>query len=173
MIQHAGHKFEELKKFAQKQKDDLRQSAQPMPDAITKLDAAFANGKVMTGKVGARKASVNDTIRNTFQKLSKALDEREKGLLAQSSEIVTSKLTSLQIQMEEMMSLRNEISSCSAAISEAQRSHTDAQLLSVVSVLHARLQEVLNKFSVMALQLREDDTIAIRLRSWYLYGTCS
>ena len=64
MIQHAGHKFEELKKFAQKQKDDLSQSAQPIPDAITKLDAAIANGKVMTEKVGARKTSVKDTIRS-------------------------------------------------------------------------------------------------------------
>ena len=63
--------------------------------------------------------------------------------------------------MEEMTSLRDEISSCSAAIYEAQRSHTDAQLLSVVTVLHARLQEVMSKFSDMALQLREDDTIAI------------
>ena len=67
---------------------------------------------------------------------------------------MTSKLTCLQIQMEEMTSLRDEISSCRATISEAQRSHTDAQLLSVVTVLHARLQEVLNKFIDMALQLQ-------------------
>jgi len=100
-----------------------------MPNAITKLDAAIANGKVMTEKVGARKISVNDAIRNAFQELHKALDEREKALLGQTSEIAASKLTSLQIQMEEMTSLRDEITSCSAAISEAQRSHTDAQLL--------------------------------------------
>jgi len=143
VIQHAGHKFEELKKFAQKQKDDLSRSAQSMPNAITKLDAAIANGKVMTEKVGARKISVNDAIRNAFQELHKALDEREKALLGQISEIATSKLTSLQIQMEEMTSLRDEITSCSAAISEAQRSHTDAHLLSVVTVLHARLEELM------------------------------
>ena len=173
VIQHAGHKFEELKKFAQKQKDDLSQSAQPMPDAITKLDAAIADGKVMAEKVGTRKISMNDTIRNMFQELRKALDEREKVLLAQSSEIATSKLTSLQISMEEMTSLRDEISSCSAAISEAQSSHTDAQLLSVVTVLHARLQEVMNKFSVMALQLREDDTMTITVKTTALVSDIS
>ena len=75
IIEHTGHKFEDLTKYAQKWKDDLSQSAQSMPDAITKLDAAIADGKVMTEKVGARKISVNDGIRNTFQELLKALDE--------------------------------------------------------------------------------------------------
>ena len=173
IIEHTGHKFEDLTKYAQTWKEDLSQSAQSMPDTITKLDAAIANGKVMTEKVGTQRMSVNDAIRNTFQELHKALDEREKALLAQSSEIATTKLTSLQIQMEEMMSLRDEISSCSAAISEAQRSHTDAQLLSVVTVLYARLQEVMNKFSVMALQLQEDDTIAIAVKTTALVSDIS
>ena len=72
---------------------------------------------------------------SAYQELCKALDEQEKGLLAQSSEIATLKLTSLQIQMEEMASFQDEIISCCAAISDAQRSHMDAQLLSVVMVL--------------------------------------
>ena len=79
---------------------------------------------------------------SAFQELHKALDEREKALLAQNSEIATSKLTNLQLQMEEMASLRDEIIFCCTAISDAQRSHTDAQLLSVVMVLQTRLQEV-------------------------------
>jgi len=165
IIEHTGHKFEDLTKYAQKWKDDLSRSAQSMPEAITKLDAAIADGKVMTEKVGARRISVNDTIQNAFQELHKALDEREKALLGQISEIATSKLTSLQIQMEEMTSLRDEITSCSAAISEAQRSHTDAQLLSIVTVLHARLEELMNKFSVMPLQLQEDDAITTDVKT--------
>ena len=160
MIQHAGHKFEEIKNYAKKQKNDLNHSAQSLPDAITKLDKAIANGKAMTEKVGKRKVAVNDTNPNAFQELHKALDEREKALLAQNSEIATSKLTNLQLQMEEMASLRDEIISCCTAISEAQRCHTDAQLLSVVTVLQTRLQEVTKKFTTMTLQLREDDTIA-------------
>ena len=99
-------------------------------------------------------------IQSAFRELRKALDEREKALLAQNREIATSKLTSLQLQMEEMASLRDEIISCCAAISEAQKSHTDAQLLSVVTVLQTRLQELTKKFTTMTLQLREDDTIA-------------
>ena len=160
VIQHAGHKFEEIKNYAQKQKDDLKQSAQSMPDAITKLNEAIVNWKAMTEKVGKRKVAVNDTIQSAFQELRKALDEREKALLAQNSEMATSKLTSLQLQMEEMASLRDEIISCCTAISEAQRCYTDAQLLSVVTVLQTRLQELTKKFTAMTLQLREDDTIS-------------
>ena len=62
MVQHAGHKFEEIKNYAQKQKDDLKQSAQSVPDAITKLNKAIVNGKAMMKKVGKRKVAVNDTI---------------------------------------------------------------------------------------------------------------
>ena len=160
VIQHAGHKFEEIKNYAQKQKDDLNHSVQSMPDAITKLNEVIVNGKAMTEKVGKQKVAVNDTIQSAFGELRKALDEREKALLAQNSEIATSKLTSLQIQMEEMASLRNEMISCCAAITETQKSHTDAQLLSVVTVLQTRLEELMKKFSMMTLQLREDDTMA-------------
>jgi len=173
VIQHARHKFEEIKNYAQKQKDILNNTAQLMPDAITKLDEAIAIGKAMTGKVGKHKMAVNDTIRSAFQELRKALDEREKVLLAQSSEIATSKLTSLQLQMEEMASLRDEIDSCFAAISEAQRSHTDTQLLSVVMVLQTRLQELLKKFTAMTLQFQEDDTIAAVVKTTTLVSEIS
>ena len=117
--------------------------------------------------------AVNDTIQNAFQELRKALDKREKALLAQNSEIATSKLTNLQLQMEEMASLRDEITSCCAAISEAQRCHTDAQLLSVVTVLQTRLQELTNKFTTMTLQLREDDTISANLDTTSLLSELS
>ena len=172
VIQHAGHKFEEIKNYAQKQKDDLNHSAQSMPDAITKLNKAIVNGKAMAEKVGKRKVAVNDTIQSAFQELRKALDEREKALLAQCSEIATSKLTGLQLQMEEMASLRAEIISCRAAISEGQ-SHTDAQFLSVVMVLQARLQELIKKFTTMIPRLREDDTIATVVQTTTLVSEIS
>ena len=75
--------------------------------------------------------------------------------------------------MEEITSLRDEISSCSEAISEAQRSHTDAQLLSIVTVLHARLEELMNKFSVIPLQLQEDDTITTDVKTTSLVSEIS
>ena len=173
VIQHAGHKFEEIKNYAQKQKDDLYQSAQSMPDAITKLNKAIVNGKAMMEKVGKRKVAVNNTIQSAFQELRKALDDREKALLAQSSEIATSKLTHLQIQMQEMVSLRDKMISCCEAISEAQKTHTDTQLLSVVMVLQTQLQEVTKKFTAMTPQLREDDTIATVLNTTTLVSEMS
>ena len=173
VIQHAGHKFEEIKNYAEKQKDDLNWSAQSMPDAITKLDKAIVNVKAMTEKVGKRKVAVNNTIQSAFQELHKALDDREKALLAQCGEIATSKLTSLQLQMEEMVSLRDEIISCCAAISETQKSHTDAQLLSVAMVVQTRLQGVTKKFTTMTLQLREDDTMATVLDTTTLVSEIS
>ena len=173
VIQHAGHKFEEIKNYAQKQKDDLNHSAQSMPDAITKLNKAIVNGKAMTEKVGKRKVAVNNTIQSAFQELCKALDDREKALLAQSSEIATSKFNHLQIQMQEMVLLRDKMISCCEAISEAQKSHTDTQLLSVVMVLQTRLQEVMKKFTAMTPQLREDDTIATVLDTTTLVSEIS
>ena len=173
VIQHAGHKFEELNNFAQKQRENLNHSAQSMPDATTKLDEAIANGKVMIEKVGARKLLVNDMIQNTIQELHKALDERGKALLAQNSKITASKLTSLQLQMVEMASLKDEITSCCAAISEAQRSRTDAQSLSVVMVLQTRLQELMKKFGVITLQLRENDMVSTSLDTTSLLSELS
>ena len=173
MIQHAGHKFEELNSCAQMQRDNLKQSVQSMADSISKLDEAIADGKIMIDKVGARQLLVNDMIQNTVQELHRALDERGKALLAQSSKIAASKLTGLHLQMEEMASLRNKIISCCEAFSEAHRSHTNAQLLSVVMVLQTRLQELTKMFSAMTLQLQEDDTISANLDTTSLVSEMS
>ena len=107
----------------------------------------------MTEQVGKHRVAAKKTIQSAFQELHKAPDEREKALLAQCGETVTSKFTNLQIQMEEMASLQTETTSCCAAISETQKSHT------VVMVLQTQLEELMTKFTAMNLQLQEDDSL--------------
>ena len=71
MVQHAGHKFEEIKNYAQKQKDDLKQSAQSVPDAITKLNKAIVNGKAMMEKWENAKWQLMTPFRMLFKSSAK------------------------------------------------------------------------------------------------------
>ena len=159
------HTCEDLNEVAQKQKDDLSQNVLPIADAIKKLNEAIANGQVMSEKVEQRKAEVNGSIQSAFQELHNAQEKRKEDLLDQSRMLAKFKSTKLNIQMKELASLRNAISFCSVAISEAQTNYTDAQLLSVFPVLQTRLQELMKKFSVMDLQLQVDDTVTTNLET--------
>jgi len=159
------HTCEDLNKVAQKQRDDLSQNILSIVDAIKKLNEAIANGQVMSEKVEQRKAEVNGSIQSAFQELHNAQEKRKEELLDQSRMLAKIKSTKLNIQMKELASLRNDIRFCSEVICEAQKKYTDAQLLSVVTVLRTRLQELMKKFSAMDLQLQDDGTVTTVLET--------
>ena len=159
VIQHQGHKFQELKKFSSNKKQEVVKSVESLPDAVEKLEKTIASGKETKQDVATQKKSVDESIEEAFGELEKALHERKNELLAKSSEISTAKETSLTIQLEELTSLKDQMVACTAVVAEVQESYNDTELLSVVTTLQTRVQELTQRFDKTPLKLREDSTL--------------
>ena len=163
LIQHRGHKFEELNKLSQKKRVEIKESVQTMPDSITKLEETLANGMNTKKELKVSKEAVDDQIRKAFKEMREELNRKEKALLAKSSEISTAKETSLTIQLEELTSLKDHMVACTAVVAVVQESYNDTELLSVVTTLQTRVQELTQRFDKTSLKLREDGKILLAI----------
>ena len=163
LIQHRGHKFEELNKLSQKKRVEIKESVQTMPDSITKLEETLANGMNTKKELKVSKEAVDDQICKAFKEMREELNRKEKALLAKSSEISIAKETSLTIQLEELTSLKDHMVACTAVVAEVQESYNDTELLSVVTTLQTRVQELTQRFDKTSLKLREDGKILLAI----------
>ena len=163
LIQHQGHEFEELNKLSQKKRIKIKESVQTMPDSITKLEETLANGMNTKKELKVSKEAVDDQIRKAFKEMREELNRKEKALLAKSSEISTAKETSLTLQLEELTSLKDQMVACTAVVAEVQESYNDTELLSVVTTLQTRVQELTQRFDKTSLKLREDGKILLAI----------
>ena len=165
VIQHQGHKFQELKKFSSNKKQEFVKSVESLPEAVKKLEKIIASGKETKQDVATQKKSVDESIEEAFGELEKALHERKNELLAKSSEISTAKETSLTIQLEELTSLKDQMVACTAVVAEVQERYNDTELLSVVTTLQTRVQELTQRFDDTSLKLREDSSILLTVNT--------
>ena len=163
LIQHRGHEFEELNKLSQKKRIKIKESVQTMPDSNTKLEETLANGMNTKKELKVSKEAVDDQIRKAFKEMREELNRKEKALLAKSSEISTAKETSLTLQLEELTSLKDQMVACTAVVAEVQESYNDTELLSVVTTLQTRVQELTQKFGETPLELRENGKISLAI----------
>ena len=163
LIQHRGHEFEELNKLSRKKRVEIKESVQTMPDSITKLEETLANGMNTKKELKVSKEAVDDQIHKAFKEMREELNRKEKALLAKSSEISTAKETSLTIQLEELTSLKDQMVACTAVVAVVQESYNDQELLSVVTTLQTRVQELTQRFDETPLKLREDGKILLAI----------
>ena len=163
LIQHRCHEFEELNKLSQKKRVEIKKSVQTMPDSITKLEETLAKGISTKKELKVSKEAVDDQIRKAFKEMREELNRKEKALLAKSSEISTAKETSLTIQLEELTSLKDQMVACTAVVAVVQESYNDQELLSVVTTLQTRVQELTQRFDETPLKLREDGKILLAI----------
>ena len=163
LIQHRGHEFEELNKLSQMKRVEIKKSVQTMPDSITKLEETLAKGMSTKQELKVSKEAVDNQIRKAFKEMREELNRKEKALLAKSSEISTAKETSLTIQLEELTSLKDQMVACTAVVAIVQESYNDQELLSVVTTLQTRVQELTQRFDKTSLKLREDGKILLAI----------
>ena len=163
LIQHRGHEFEELNKLSQKKRVKIKKSVLTMPDSITKLEETLVKGMSTKKELKVSKEAVDNQIRKAFKEMREELNRKEKALLAKSSEISTAKDTSLTIQLEELTSLKDQMVACTAVVAVVQESYNDQELLSVVTTLQTRVQELTQRFDETPLKLREDGKILLAI----------
>ena len=162
---HQGHKFEEVNTFLTRQKQSVfaKNVTERLMKNVDQLEESIKNGKSMHEKILTSKKSVNEAIGTAFDELVNTLLKRKEELLAKSSEISTAKETSLTLQLEELTSLKDQMVACTAVVAEVQESYNDTELLSVVTTLQTRVQELTQRFDNTSLELREDDVLLLAL----------
>ena len=159
LSKHPGHRVEDLLDFVQRQKNVFCDDVRDMPDMIQKLDDLMNTGRTVCDNIKSREVSIDESISKVFEELHQALDMRKSALLQQCAEIVTSKLECLTDQIEELSLLKSSIITCNEFVTTSKEHFDVSEFVSILTILHKRIDTIKRKVRSTSMHLREDDMI--------------
>ena len=170
VIKHRGHEFEELTKHATQQKRKISEGMELLVQAEIKLRESIKEAKAEIDKIEEKRKEVDGKIEEEYRQLEAALKTRKRELLAKSKEISTTKLTGLGIQIDELTSLKHQITSCNSAVTNINDNFSDAEVLAIITPLLAQLSRLSERFKKQTLELAESDTLIVEMDSNKVQG---
>ena len=146
-------------------KEEILQNTKELPEKNTQLEKLIRAINEAKKKLKVRKEKVDSIIQEAFCRLRQLIDQREKTLLAENSEISTAKETRLSIQQESLQHLLESMSHCHSLASIATSQYTDVQLLSIAQTLQDRADSLKQQFTNTSLDLSETPDISVEVNT--------
>ena len=164
---HSNHSTAVLKISEQvvQTKEEILQNMKELPEKNTQLEKVIRAINEAKKKLKVCKEKVDSIIQEAFCRLRQLIDQREKALLAENSEISTGKETRLSIQQESLQRLFESMSHCHSLSSIATSQYTDVQLLSVAQTLQDRADSLKQQFTDTSLDLSETPNISVEVNT--------
>ena len=170
VLKHQGHKFEELTKHVTQQKQKITEGMELLVQAEIKLGESIKEAKAEIDKINEKRKEVDGKIKEEYRQLEAALKTRKRELLAKSKEISTTKLTGLSIQIDELSSLKDQITSCNSIVTTIAN-FSDTEVLAIITPLLAQLSRLSKRFTKQMLEPAESDTLTIEMDLNKVHGT--
>ena len=155
VIDHAGHKYEFVKKSAAQCKQKLREGLLPLNEIHGGMSDAMEKIEVTKIEIQDQGTFVATTIKNSFAKLHQILNEREQALLSKASGLVQRKLESLSAQEKNLKLASAEIQSLGEFVEQNLQNATDEEVMSVHTQILSRLEEERQKHAQLDLEITE------------------
>ena len=152
-IEHSGHTCNRIEKVSEKEKVNLQTLLRAAEGAKAKLEGASGKGGKVIQQLKQQQKEVEKKIRSTFRTLLMVtLSEREKSLLAQTSEISLGKQTALTMQGEELQQLHKDIAEACELIKVATQVYNPAEMLSAKGLMTNKLQQLMKCYEAVSLE---------------------
>ena len=164
---HSNHSTTVLKISEQvvQTKEEILQNTKEFPEKNTQLEKVIRAINEAKKKLKVCKEKVDSIIKEAFCRLRQLIDQREKALLAENSEISTGKETRFSIQQESLQRLLESMSHCHSLASIATSQYTDVQLLSIAQTLQDRANSLKQQFTNTSLDLSETPDISVEVNT--------
>ena len=152
MIDHAGHKYEFVKKAAPEVRKKLTEQATPLKELAFGIQEAVAEVKSTKVAVEANGVSVADQINGYFQQLQAILEERRQQLLTELSQMLKKKVESLCAQEKNMSLSLATVQSLTDFVERTLANASDEEVVTMQAQVLSRIEgEVAKQKRGMAL----------------------
>ena len=160
---HAGHKFEFVKKSAPQCKKTVKESLVPLAKIQTNLSAATREVEKVEREVSEQHKSVAGTIEQSFKQLHEILHKREKQLLDRASELKQQKLDNLGAQKKGFALATSEIQGLVEFVERSVENATDEEFMSLQQHIQGQIQEQCAKHEHVNLIPAEVANVGVRV----------
>lgn len=159
LTKHGGHNMEDLSSFVGREKMGVCESVREMPDIVARLDSLIKSARAVAESIKTREKSIGSDMKKVFLELHRHLDDREAVLLKQCSNISHTKVSALNLQVEQFTSLKNAIVTGTKFVNRSSDRYNIPEFVSIISTLHSRIADTKNKVKHTPMELSEDDVI--------------
>ena len=160
---HAGHKFEFVKKSAPQYKKTLKESLGPLAKIQTNLSAATREVEKVEMEVSDQHKAVAGTIEQSFKQLREILHNREKQLLVCASELKRQKLNNLGAQKKGFALATSEIQGLMEFVERSVENATDEEFMALQQHIQEQIQEQCAKHERINLLPAEVANVSVRV----------
>ena len=160
---HAGHKFEFVKKSAPQYKKTVKGSLAPLAKIQTNLSAATREAEKVEREVSEQHKVVAGTIEKSFSQLYEILHKREKQLLDRASELKQQKLDNLGAQKKGFALATSEIQGLVEFVERSIANATDEEFMSLQQHIQEQIQEQCAKYEHINLIPAEVANVGVRV----------
>ena len=164
---HSNHSTAVLKISEQvaRTKKEILQGTERLPEKMTQLKKTMKTISETKKKLKVYKEKVDNIIQEAFCRLRQLIDQREKALLAENSEISNAKEAHLSTQQKSIQHLFESMSHCHSLSSIATSQYTDVQLLSIAQTLQDRADSLKQQYTNTSLDLSETPDISVKVNT--------
>ena len=142
---HAGHKYEFVKKAAPAIKQKLAERLVPLKEVRVNLCDANKSVKSTKSDIESQGASAVDKIEQSFQQLHDLLEQRKREMLEEASSLVKAKLDALSVQEKGIDMASGMIQSLVDFVERNIENATEEELMDVHTQLLNRIDEETKK----------------------------
>ena len=165
IINHKDHVVTEVSKHVDSNKATVNESIQGFQVAQQQLKKVLISGDEIKKKIKVCKNEIDTIIHQRFATLQQLLHEREKAMLAQSSEVANTKEACLSRQLDRIQHLLETMTYCHNLVTSAVGEYNDVELLSVAHTLQTRANQLQQEFSKTSLEICELPTISVDINT--------
>ena len=163
---HAGHKYEFVKKAAPAIKQKLSERLVPLKEVRVNLCDANKSIKSTKSDIASQGASAVDKIEQSFQQLHDLLEQRKREMLEETSSLVKGKLDALSVQEKGIDMASGMIKSLVDFVERNIENATEEELMDVHTQLLNRIDEETKKHQQSSGELEpvEEADIVVEVR---------
>ena len=141
-LAHKDHGVTELSTVAEAHRGEMRGTLQHVQDTLA--DAFGANQKKMEQvEVSTHEGEL--AIKQAFEQLHEALEERKKALLSELGTIALTQTTGLTLQKEQLEKIQQDISHYPEVTSHILQTHTDHEVVAMGGLVPTELKAIIKK----------------------------
>ena len=137
-------------------------------EMASKLTSAIGANDKMAEQVETSRENATLLIHQAFEQLHQAIEERKKTLLSEMEAISLSKTTTLTLQKEQLMKLKDEIGRYTEMTSHIFQTHTDHEVVALGDLLPTELKATLKKVGGVSLTPSQSSDIHVTLQTDFL-----
>ncbi|XP_019862663.1 PREDICTED: E3 ubiquitin-protein ligase TRIM71-like, partial [Amphimedon queenslandica] len=162
-IKHKDHNIEDYIDVGETARKALKESVASCDGVIPPVTEAIANGEKMLEQIATRKEEVRQEIKETFEELKAALDKRCNDLLMETEEIASAKRKSVEKQLDGFRKLVEQVSHGRHLASSVSERTDPGEVLSVKKLIMNQLEECIEEYKKLPLEIEEKGAILTRL----------